>query len=105
MKYIFEIKIRNGHTVEEYVEAWRNGSVIIQKYSGARGTRLYRKINESDKLLAIADWESKTSRDSAMKALAESDAETQRVWKAHNEFGEFTKIGAFDETDWQVLPA
>ena len=65
--YIFEIKIKPGHTIKEYVSAWKNGSKIIQKKPGARGTRLYRKIGEPNVLLAIAEWKSKKSRDEAMK--------------------------------------
>jgi len=103
MKYIFEIKIKSGHSLDEYVESWKAGSAVIQKYPGANGTRLYKKIGEPEKLLAIADWESKKLRDQAMKSLSESDSETQKIWKAHGEYGDITKIGEFDETGWEVI--
>ena len=104
MRYIFQVTIKEGATVEQYVEAWKKGSELIQKHAGARGTRLLKAIGEPNKLIAIAEWDSKQSRDEAMKALSKSDAETQKVWHGHNEFGEISKVGAFDETDWIVLP-
>lgn len=105
MKYLFEIKIKSGVTVEQYVEAWKKGSELIQKQSGAKGTRLYRKIGEPDRLLAIADWESKEARDVAMANLRESGEDIQKIWRDHNNFGELIKIGAFEEAEWEVLPA
>lgn len=43
MKFIFEIKIKEGHTPEAYIEAWKNGSGIIQASKGAQGTILFQK--------------------------------------------------------------
>lgn len=104
MKYIFEIVIKPGHQVDEYVAAWKRGSAIIQKRPGARGTRLYRKIGEPNRLLAIAEWDSKEARDKAMTDLDNLDEETKNWVHKHEEFGEFIQIGAFDETGWEVLP-
>lgn len=104
MKYIFEIKIKDGYTIEQYVEAWEKGSKIIQKYPGAKGTRLFRKIGEPSTLLAIADWESKEARDIAMDSLKHSDSNIQRVWQAHTDFADITRIGSFDDTNWEILP-
>lgn len=104
MKYIFQVTIKEGATVEQYVDAWKTGSKLIQLHKGAKGTRLLSMIGESNKLIAIAEWDSKQSRDEAMKSLSESDPETQRIWHGHNEFGEISRIGAFNETDWIVFP-
>lgn len=104
VKYIFEVRIKEGHTVEEYVNAWRKGSAVIQQMEGARGTNLLRKIGEKDTLLAIAEWESKEARDTAMAELEKTDPETQKILHAHRKFGEFKKIGAYDETEWSVMP-
>lgn len=71
---------------------------------GARGTRLFRKVGAPDTLLAIAEWDSKEAREEAMATLEKSDEETKRLWRRHREYGEFTKIGAYEETDWEVLP-
>lgn len=59
MKFIFEVRVKPGYTVEEYAESWVRASEVIQQTPGARGTRLHRKIGEPDVLLAIACWESK----------------------------------------------
>lgn len=104
MKYVFEIKIKSGHTVDEYVAAWKHGSAIIQKMRGARGTRLYIKIGEPNTLLTIADWESKEARDKAMHELDNSNEETREIIHKHEKYGRFIKIGEYEETEWKVLP-
>lgn len=104
MKYIFEVKIKQGHTVEEYAIAWKRGSEVIQKMSGARGTRLHRKIDDSNTLLAIAGWESKKARDKAMKDLESGDETTREIIHKHREFREFVKIGEYDDAEWEVIP-
>ncbi|HET8800521.1 MAG TPA: antibiotic biosynthesis monooxygenase family protein, partial [Marinobacter sp.] len=67
MKYIFEIRIREGYTAEDYAEAWVRASELIQQAPGARGTELHRKLDDPDVLIAIASWDSKAARD-AMEA-------------------------------------
>jgi len=104
MKYIFEVRIKPNHTLEEYVAAWKRGSEVIQKMPGARGTKLYRKIGESNTLLAIAEWESKEKRDEAMVELENKDEKTKKIIHKHREFGEFIKIGEYDDTKWTVIP-
>ena len=104
MKYIFEVKIKQGHTVEEYASAWKRGSEVIQKKSGARGTRLHRKIGDPNTLLAIAEWETKEARDKSMTELENSDEVTREIIHAHREFGEFVKIGEYDDAEWEVIP-
>jgi hypothetical protein len=37
MKFVFEIRIKPGHTVEEYAAAWSRGSVVIRRAPGAQG--------------------------------------------------------------------
>lgn len=103
MKFIFKIKIREGHTEQEYIEAWKKGSAIIQNSEGAKGTILYRKINETETLIAIAEWESKELRDKAMKKLDEADAEIQKVLNRHKEYGETEILGNFEEIG-RVIP-
>ena len=43
MKFAFQIKINQGITVEEYAEAWKQASAVIQKTPGTRGTYLHRE--------------------------------------------------------------
>ena len=40
MKFIFEVRVKPGTTVEEYADAWVEASRIIQRTPGARGTCL-----------------------------------------------------------------
>ena len=60
MRFVFQVKIKQGHTVEEYAEAWEQASAVIQKMPGARGTYLHRGISDPATLLAMAEWDSKT---------------------------------------------
>ena len=38
MKFIFEVRVKEGHTAEEYADAWVRASELIQQAPGARGT-------------------------------------------------------------------
>ena len=98
MKFIFKIKIKDGHTEQEYIDAWKKGSTVIQKSVGAKGTVLHRKIGEPGILIAIAEWESKELRDIAMKKLG-SNSELQVVLNNHKEFGETEILGHFEEIE------
>lgn len=101
MKFIFEVRMKPGYTVEEYAEAWLRASEIIQRTPGARGTFLYRKIGAPDTLLAIATWESKAHRD----AKDDRRDETVRaILEKHAKTCEITVIGEFEEPEWAVLP-
>lgn len=104
MKYLFQINLKEGVAVEQYVEAWKKGSELIQKYPGAKGTRLLQKIEEPDTLIAMAEWDSLEARNAAMDALKRTDPQTQEIWKAHAQIAAITYLGAFDETEWIVLP-
>lgn len=97
MKFIFEVKIKKGHTEQEYIDAWKKGSAIIQNSEGAKGTVLYRKINESGTLIAIAEWESKEVRDAAMKKLDEGGLEMRELLDKHKEYGDTNMLGNFEE--------
>ena len=103
MKFIFEIRIKAGHTVEEYVAAWSRASAIIQRAPGARGTRLHRKIDDRNVLLAIASWDSKASRDAA-DANLNPDAAMRAILDEHGQYADFAVVGAFEEPEWVVEP-
>ncbi len=98
MKFIFEVRIKAGHIEDEYVEAWKNGSAIIQKQPGAQGTKLFRKFDEPRVLVAIANWESKEAREAAMKNLEKADPQTKEILDMHTRYGDITVIGAFEES-------
>lgn len=99
MIYVFEVSIRPGYTAEAYADAWVHASEIIQSAPGARGTRLHRKIDDPDVLLAIASWESKAHRD----AMEEAPSTTvQRIIRGAAEFVDIRVIGEFDDAEWIV---
>ncbi|HRP74235.1 MAG TPA: antibiotic biosynthesis monooxygenase [Rhodocyclaceae bacterium] len=101
MKFIFEVRMKPGYTVEEYAAAWVSASEVIQRTPGARGTRLHRKIGAPDTLLAIASWESKAHRDAKDDRR---DATVRAILDKHAEKCEIRVIGEFEEPEWVVLP-
>ena len=101
MKYIFEVKIKAGHTAEEYADAWVRASKIIQQAPGARGTELHRKLDNPDVLIAIAHWESKESRDTME---AKGNAKVAAIIKSAAPFCDIRPLGEFDEPEWVVVP-
>ena len=101
MIFVFEVHIRPGYSAEQYAEAWIRASEIIQRAQGARGTRLHRKLGDSDTLLAIASWESKALRD-AMEG--EASEQVRRIIDAQAEFVEVRVVGEFADPDWVVEP-
>ncbi len=101
MHFVFEVRVRPGHTAEQYADAWVRASRLIQQSPGAQGTRLHRRIGSNDRLLAIATWASKQERD-AMETVR--DPEIQRIIEAQAEFVDINVIGEFEEAEWVVLP-
>ena len=102
MIFVFEVRIRSGHSAEEYAQAWVRASEIIQSAPGARGTRLHRKIGDPDALLAIASWDSKPRRDAAE---ANRDPRVQAILDAQSQAVQISVVGEFEDPEWTVLPA
>ncbi|MEP1897016.1 MAG: antibiotic biosynthesis monooxygenase [Alloalcanivorax venustensis] len=101
MKYIFEVRMKDGYTVEEYAQGWIEASEIIQQTPGARGTYLHRKIGEPDTLLAIAHWDSKAHRDAKDDSRS---AKVKAILEKHARTCEITPLGEFEEPEWEVHP-
>ncbi len=101
MKYIFEVTMKPGFTVEEYARGWLEASEIIQQSAGARGTFLHRKIGCRDTVLAIAHWDSKAHRDAKDDSRSEK---VRSILARHAEVVSVTVIGEYDEPEWKVLP-
>ncbi len=101
MKYIFEVTIKPGHSAEEYADAWVRASELIQRAPGALGTELHRKIGEPDKLIAIAQWQSKAHRD-AMET--NHDPAIERIIKSAAPFVEIRSLGGYEDPEWVVKP-
>lgn len=101
MIFVFEVRIRPGYTAEQYAEAWVRASEIIQQAPGARGTRLHRKLDDPDVLLAIASWESKEARDAAE---ADRDPRVQAIFDEQAEHVDIRVIGELEDPEWVVEP-
>ncbi|MDX1755406.1 MAG: antibiotic biosynthesis monooxygenase family protein [Marinobacter sp.] len=101
MKYIFEVRVKEGYSAEDYAEAWVRASELIQQAPGARGTELHRKIGDPNTLIAIAHWDSKDDRD-AMEA--QHDPEIAEIIRSAAPFVEIRRVGEFEEPEWVVLP-
>jgi hypothetical protein len=101
MKFIFEVRIKPAHTPEQYAATWVRVSQILQQAPGARGTRLHRKIGDSNRLLAIASWESKSARD-AMKGRR--NEAVRSILGEAAQHCDIAVIGEFDEPEWVVEP-
>jgi heme-degrading monooxygenase HmoA len=102
MKYIFEVHIKNGHTAEDYADAWVRASQIIQQAPGALGTELHRKIGDDRTLIAIAHWKSKEQRD-AMEAR--HDPAVAEIIRSAAPFCDIRPLGEFHEPEWVVEPS
>ena len=101
MIYVFEVRIRPGHTADQYAAAWQKASEIIQRSPGALGTRLHRKIGDDRTLLAIASWTSKKQRDTME---ASQPREVKEILATQADFVDVNFIGEFDDPEWVVLP-
>ena len=101
MKFVLEVRMKPGYTVEQYADAWMRASRIIQRSPGAMGTCLHRKIGAPDTLLAIASWESKAHRDAKDDRR---DATVRQILELHTQRCETRVIGEFEEPQWSVLP-
>jgi quinol monooxygenase YgiN len=105
-RFIFEIKVREG-LEDAFIENWREGSMPIQEYEGAHGTRLHKKIGEEATFVAVAEWESQEHRKRAMAdiKLGESErAKRVHAWKENEAFGDVTIIGQCIEIDSALPP-
>lgn len=106
-RFVFEIKVKPG-LEEAFIENWREGSMPIQEYEGARGTRLHQKVGESGTYVAIAEWESHEYRQQAMADIRLGESErAKRVheWKGNEAFGEVVIIGELVEIDSALPPS
>ena len=101
MYFIFEIRIKPGYTAEQYADAWVRASEIIQRAPGALGTRLHRKLDDPDALIAIASWESKEQRDAMEAGPGDS---VREIIASQEPFVDIRVIGEFDEPEWVVEP-
>ena len=83
-RVIFEHHPKEGQE-EQFIRQWQAGSDIIQTYPGARGTLLFRSLDDPKVLYAMADWESKAARDAAMEAIEQRE-DAEMVMAAHEQY-------------------
>jgi len=101
-RFVFAANIKEGCTVEQYVEAWRASSRIIQQQPGARGTKLHRSLDTpagTTTLVAIASWESKAARNAAIEALGLNDEGGSKPDSIHNRHEQFADLVVYDELE------
>lgn len=98
-KYIFEIRIKEGFSAEEYVESWVRASKLIQRSPGVRGTQSHRSIEDANKLIVIASWCSKEDR-GAMQA--QHFAAIDKIIRSVAPFVEIPSLGEFEGPQWVV---
>ncbi len=101
MKFVFEVHIKPGFSAEQYAQAWVRASEIIQQAPGARGTRLHRKLDDPNVLLAIAEWDSQAARNAAGQR---HDPYVDEIIRAAAQYCQIRVIGEFDEPEWVVMP-
>lgn len=102
MIYLFTITLTDPrHRPEDYADAWVRASEYIQRCPGARGTRLHRSLDDPRRLLAIASWDSKASRDAMDRDPPAQIAEIIGSQKPHVKID---LVGEFADPDWEVLP-
>ena len=103
MHYIFEVHIDPDadYTAEDYADAWVRASRYIQQAPGAQGTRLHRKVDDPNVLLAIATWESKAARD-AMES--DPPAEVARIIAEQTPYVSIKSIGEFEAPECHAIP-
>lgn len=101
MIFVFEVRVRQGASAQDYADAWVRASELIQRAPGARGTRLHRKLDEPDVFLAIASWDTKASRDAAE---SQRDPRVQAILDEQAKYVDIRVIGQFADPEREVLP-
>jgi quinol monooxygenase YgiN len=101
VKFIFEVRIKPGHTAEQYAAAWVRVSAVLQRAAGARGTQLHRKIGDPGVLIAIASWESKAARDAMDQ---QRDELIRALLQEASQYCTINVLGEFEEPEWVVNP-
>lgn len=99
MKFIFEVTLKPGYKPEEYARAWVEASQIIQQDNGARGTYLHRNLNDTNRLLAIAHWQSKSDRDASSSL---ENPHVKAIVASQAQHCDIRLIGEFAEPEWCV---
>lgn len=90
-RYIWKIKLNNPSESDEFISHWRKGSTLLQKFEGALGTHLHVVRDEPGSYFAVAEWETKETRDAMSDEASFGNSELAKKWQElpkNEEFGE-----------------
>jgi heme-degrading monooxygenase HmoA len=88
---------------EVFLRKWKASSDIIQKEPGALGSRIFRRMDRAADepiFYIMADWDDKTSRDRALKAIKKRGT----VIEDHNGHVWKTMIDEYELIDESLVP-
>lgn len=94
IRFVFQARLKPGCTEQQYIDAWRRGSQLVQVLPGARGTIMHRSLDYSNTYMAIATWDSKEARDSAMYELGQMDQSILEIWNEDEQYATFLLVSA-----------
>lgn len=83
-RVVFEHHPKSGKE-KDFIKAWQEGSDKIQQYPGARGTKLFRSLENPKILYAMAEWESKNARDKAIEEISKRE-DSEHMLHYHEQF-------------------
>jgi heme-degrading monooxygenase HmoA len=99
---VFEHHVKEGQE-DAFVAKWQSGSDVIQKHPRALGTRLYKSSDREGVMYAIAQWESKESRDTAIDELSKL-AGAEDLLHGHEKYVDSYKVAFSGELVSKSLP-
>ena len=102
-RIIFEHHPKKGQE-DKFIEEWQRGSDIIQSYPGARGTKLFRDVNNPKILYASAEWESKAARENIMPEI-DAKMKAEGIYNLHEQYVDEVKIFAEMELIAESIPS
>lgn len=85
-RVIFRHIVKQGME-HEFMQQWQAGSDIIQTYPGARGTLLFKSLDDDKTYYAMAEWESIKHREDAMNEISKRD-DAEVIMHGHEKFVE-----------------
>ena len=83
-RIIFKWQPKEGQE-KQFIDAWQKGSDFIQIHPGARGTKLFRDVDNPKILYAIAEWDSKEARDAVMPEIDEK-MKAMGIYNEHEKY-------------------
>jgi len=87
--FVFEIRLKPGHTIEQYRFDWQNGSDRIVQELGCKCTTLFRSLTDPNLLIAMPEWESIEARIDAMEKINNPDHPDYDLTHRHLEHADF----------------